>query len=391
MLFLVVVIFNCLILNVLAQDENVEIYLYNATKNKCLKTTGLPDTPLTYGSCDNSENTVWIIPASHNGNFRSKANPDYCLNIEDGIVSIKECNESTILYRDVNFIKSPLYDNYCVGSSESNSYEIALKECDVSDPDQIWYFNLWDPSIVIEDTPALPESVIVYFYNAYKNKCIHNDGTTVVVGNCFNTENSLFEIPTSHEGLYRSKVNPEKCLSVIDGVVSLSECNENDILYRDGNFIRSPLSENYCIAASKTDNSLEYIEGCDFTDPDHIWYYNIWTPPETEVAAPAEVAVETEVAAPAEVAVPTEVAVTTTEAVAPTEAAPAEIITSTEIIASTEIVEPTEVSDPTTEIVLETKIIVQSEIFTSTVTEEKPTMTVTTVVTSVISEVTEVN
>jgi len=55
MLFLVVVIFNCLILNVLAQDENVEIYLYNATKNKCLKTTGLPDTPLTYGSCDNSE------------------------------------------------------------------------------------------------------------------------------------------------------------------------------------------------------------------------------------------------------------------------------------------------------------------------------------------------
>jgi len=185
MLFLVVVIFNCLILNVFAQEETVEIYFYNATKNKCLKTTGLTDEPLTYGSCDNSENTVWIIPASHNGNFRSKANPDYCLNIENGIASLQECNENTILYRDVNFIKSPLYENYCIGSSVNDPYEIALKECDVNDPDQIWYFNIWDPSIVIEDTP---ESVIVYFYNAYKNKCIHNDGTSVVVGNCFNTE-----------------------------------------------------------------------------------------------------------------------------------------------------------------------------------------------------------
>jgi len=61
-------------------------------------------------------------------------------------------------------------------------------------------------------------------------------------------------------------------------MVSLTECNEDTILYLDGNFIRSPSSKDYCIASSKSDNTLEYVKDCDINDTDHIWYVNIWTP-----------------------------------------------------------------------------------------------------------------
>jgi len=264
---------------VVSTQETVDVYFYNAYKNKCLRTTGLPDSSLTYGACDNSEDIVWTIPTSHIGNYRSKANPDYCLSIEDETVTLKECNETTSLYRDVNFIKSSLYENYCIGSSENNN--ASLKECDVNEPDQIWYFNNWDPSLVFEETPVVsqPESVTVYFYNAFKNECIHNDLTT---GSCDFNDDSLWDIPVSHNGYYRSKADPEKCLSIVDGGLSLSECNENTVLYRDGNFIKSPLSDEYCIASSTIDHSLEYSEGCDISNPYQIWYFNNWTPTDVE-------------------------------------------------------------------------------------------------------------
>jgi len=258
-------------------ESNVEIYIYNASKNKCLRTTGLPDSSLTYGSCDNSNNTIWYIPNSHSGNYRSKANPDYCLTIKDGIVSLQKCILNKTLYRDVNFIKSPLSDNYCIGSSENDPNEIALKECDVNDPDQIWFFNIWDSSVVIEETPVVsqPETVAIYIYNASKNICLNSDDSSITVGRCdFTTDASLWEIPISHHGYYHPKANAEKCLSITDGVVSLGECNENSILYRDVNFIKSTLSDNDCISSS---NEIS-IKECDANDSDQIWYFNTWDP-----------------------------------------------------------------------------------------------------------------
>jgi len=323
------------------------------------------------------------------------------------------------------------------------SDEIVKKECDENDQDQIWYFNIWDDSIVFEEeTPVVtaPENVYIYFYNAYKNKCITSDGSSVTVGNCFNNDDAIWEIPVSHDGYYRPKDHSDKCLTIIDGVVSLSECNENTTLYRDGNFIRSPTSADYCIASSQSDNTLEYLQGCSDWNSDHIWYFNVWTPPETtsqvatptetvvestEVAVPTETVVEsTEVAVPTEtvvesteVAVPTETVVESTEVAVPTEtvvestevAVPTEtVVESTEVAVPTEtVVESTEVAVPTetvvesievavptetvvesTEVAVPTEAIVEStEVVESTsVTEENPTMTITTTVTAILTE-----
>jgi len=304
-------------------EETSDLYFYNVLRNKCLRTTGSPDSTLTYGDCDNSINTVFEVPLSHNGYYRSKVNPDYCLSMEDGKVSLSECNENTKLYRDGNFIKSPSSDAYCIGSSGMDSDEISSKECNENDPDQIWYFNLYDPSAVIVEEPE-PTS-IVYFYNAYKNKCLTSDGVTVFIGNCFNNDDALWEIPISHKGYYRHRSHPNMCLNVIDGEVSVSECSEATELYRDGNFIRSPLSDNHCIG-SLDDNSIKYLENCIENHSTYIWYFNIWTPPTTTEAAtstvtPTEAATSTEIIIPTEVnfeVVPTEVAFTN-ESAEPTE------------------------------------------------------------------------
>jgi len=325
----------------LCDEKPVELYIYNANKNKCLSTTGKPGSTLTYGTCDNSDNTIWIVPNSHYGNYRSKANPDYCINVENGKVTLEECSDSTIIYRNVNFIKSPysINDaNYCMGSSKKNPNEISLKECDVNDPDQIWFFNFWDSSVVVEETQ--PDTMTIYFYNALKNECIQSDGSTVTTGNCFNNENALWEIPSSHFGYYRLKSNSEKCLGIIDGVVIVSDCtDENSILYRDGNFIKSPLSDDQCIVSSNVDNTLEYLEGCDVSDPNHIWYYNIWTPPTEEISEPTISEVST---------------------------APSETTGTSE-----ENQTISEISIPTT---------------TAAATEENPIVTITTTVTSVMTE-----
>jgi len=258
----------------------VAIYLYNANKNKCLRTTGELDSTLTYGPCDNSDNTLWIVPNSFNGYFRSKINRNYCLNINSDSVSLKECSDNNYIYGEGNFLKSSINPNYCVGSSKKNSREVSLKGCDINDPDQVWYFNLWDSNNVVAQKE---DTVSIYFYNTLKDQCIKSDGTSVITGSCdLSDDGTLWDIPVSHEGQYRSKANPEKCLSIEEGIVSLSECNENTTLYRDGNFIKSALSEEQCIQASSTENTLDYLEGCDANDYHHVWFYNIWTPPTTD-------------------------------------------------------------------------------------------------------------
>jgi len=262
------------------------IYIYNADRNECLTTSGIVDTPITYGKCDNSDNTIWIT-SDTNGHFRSKANPNYCIRPNNNIstdsevtVILGKCSpiaHNNQFYREKNFMKKRFnssYYNYCIGSLDSDPHQADLKTCDEKDPDQIWYFNHWDPSVVIKD------NAIVYFYNAYKNVCMHTDtdGTTVTTGSCvFSDDSALWEIPNSHKGNYRSKAHPEKCLSIVDGEVGLRECNEETKLTLDGNFIRSLKNKEHCIASAKSSNTLEYIEGCSVEDPDHIWYANIWT------------------------------------------------------------------------------------------------------------------
>jgi len=265
--------------------SHVPIYIYNAGRNKCLRTTGILDSPVTFGDCDNTDNIVWFVPYSHHGYYRSKINPDYCLSIENdtegGKIILQNCEDSEFnsFGRYENFIKPSLPDNnLCLGSSKGSD-KIVKKVCNEKDLDQIWYFNIWDSTF----TPPA-ESSIVYLYNAYKNQCIRTDGTSITTGDCFSSDETLWEIPNSHEGYYRSKVYPEKCLSIVNGKVGLNECNETTTLYLDGNFIRSSSSEEYCIAtsASLTDNGLEYVENCDVNQYNHIWYFNIWTPPASE-------------------------------------------------------------------------------------------------------------
>jgi len=350
-------------------EERVSVYLYNAIKNKCLRTTGDLNTPLTYGTCDNSENIVWTIPTTHIGKYRSKINPDYCISMEDGnessVISLQYCNsENSEFGRDGNLIKAST-NNLCLGSSK-DSNEVVQKACDENDQDQIWYFNNWDSSIVFEEEPEViipgvlpPVDVTIYFYNAYNNKCITTDGSTVTTGDCFNNEGALWEIPVSHDGYYRPKSNPEKCLSIVDGAVTLSECNDDTTLYRDGNFIRSPSSDDYCIASSEVDDSLKYLKGCNENNSDHIWYFNVWTAPETE-STETDVTTETSYLTPA--VVPTETMDSIVTVV------PTETVDSTEIAVPTETVDFTEIVHP------------------ATVTEENPTVTITTTVTAIMTE-----
>jgi len=261
------------------------VYIYNADRNECLTTSGVFGTPITYGKCDNSDNTVWITSNS-NDDIRSKANPTYCISPNDGNsegdVILGECStepDQNQFKRSENLIKyytNASYTNTCIGSSEEDPSKTALIRCNEKDPSQIWYFNKWDPSVVIKET------AMVYFYNAYKDECIHTDGSSVTMGSCDFNDDSLWEIPNSHKGYYRSKANPEKCLSVVDDKVSLTECNEDTRLYLDGNFIRSSSSKDHCIATSTSDHTLEYIEGCDISDANHLWYANIWESPETK-------------------------------------------------------------------------------------------------------------
>jgi len=280
--------------------SHVPIYIYNAGRNKCLSNTGKLDSPVTFGNCDNTDNIVWFIPYSHMGYYRSKINPDYCLSMEDdtegGKMILRNCeddhDEFSHFVRDGNFIKPSLPDrDLCLGGSTKRSNKIVKKVCNEKDLDQIWYFNIWDTSF----TPPA-ESTIVYLYSAYKNQCIRTDGSTVTTGDCLSSDDSLWEIPNSHDGYYRSKAYPEQCLSIVDGKVGLSECNETTTLYLDGNFIRSPLSEEHCIATSNalTDNELEYVERCDDQQYNNIWYFNIWTPPAStkDVTQPTPVSEE---------------------------------------------------------------------------------------------------
>jgi len=260
-----------------------EIYIYNANRNECLRTSGIVDTPITYGKCDNSDNTVWIT-SNTNGHFRSKANPNYCLrpnnvSTDSGVtVILGKCSpiaHNNQFYRENNLLIKRIngsYNRSCIGSSEQDPQQADLKTCDEKDPDQIWYFNHWDPSVVVKDT------AIVYLYNAYKNVCIRTDGASVTTGSCdFTNDSTLWDIPNSHKGYYRSKAYPEKCLSIEDGEVALSECQEDAKLALDGNFIRALKDKDYCLASSTSGTTLEYLEGCSVENPDHLWYVNIWT------------------------------------------------------------------------------------------------------------------
>jgi len=254
--------------------EPVEVYLYNAAYNKCLRTNGQPQSPISYGACDNSDNTVWTIPYTHEGYYRSKVNPDFCLSIDNGNISLKECSENTIIIRDGNFIKSPSSENYCISLYLSG---VSLDKCDVNDLKQVWYFNNYDPSLVIEDTTAT-ETVTVYLYNANNDKCLNNNDSSVVYGRCnFNNDDSLWEIPPSHYGYYRSKADPEKCLSITnDGTITLSECSENTVFTRDGNFIKSILSNDFCVGSSENNSAI--LKECDLNANDQIWYFNNFDP-----------------------------------------------------------------------------------------------------------------
>ncbi|OUM64995.1 hypothetical protein PIROE2DRAFT_60296 [Piromyces sp. E2] len=351
---------------------HVNIYLYNAYRNKCLRYTSNPGDALqlTYGACDNSAETVWILPISHRGLYRSKANLDYCFGGEC------EDDEQFYFYRNdnENLIRSQAtLGKQCIGSSETDPSKVVLKDCDDTDPDQIWYFNIWDPSVVVEEPPVVvapPQTVTVYFYNAYRNGCMHDNLTT---GVCDFTDHSLWEIPISHEGYYRSKANPENCLSIVDGNVSLTECNEDTVLYRDGNFIKSPLSEDKCIVSARFSNNLEYIEGCDVREGDHLWYFNIWTPPEPETTS-TEVATSTEVVATTEVATSTEATATAEVATSTEVADPNDVFASTEVAVPTEAANSNEIID-LTEVVAPTPVV-----------EEKPIMTITSTVTAVMTE-----
>jgi len=61
---------------------------------------------------------------------------------DDESLVLGECGDnSTIFYRDGNFIKSPIYKDKYVGLVDTHT--LGLTECNEFDTNQIFYFNLW--------------------------------------------------------------------------------------------------------------------------------------------------------------------------------------------------------------------------------------------------------
>jgi len=116
--FLAIVIFNCFILNVSAQSWYVPTYftrtISNYGKSKCIRTNGIPDSPIFLGDCDDSVYTYWKFNVYFNGHcykYYSEANPDYCINIDSEVLTLKNCTEANELCYGYHDSINPDYEN----------------------------------------------------------------------------------------------------------------------------------------------------------------------------------------------------------------------------------------------------------------------------------------
>jgi len=266
---------------------------------------------LTISDCDDSKNSIWQIPISGDGFYKSLLN-NLCLqvsNINKGTIVMSDCNPNSVIY-DINntyngeSITSYLDEDKCLGlfpSNRSNENCLNLNICDDSMPDQHWEIivkcgrnigkcpygqccskegtcgntlkycgadcqsefgkcNIISTTTTIATTTnPTPTSSPVWIYNEYTNKCLHAPeyiDESLIYKKCDDTENNQWYVINTKIGSYfKSKSNLNLCMRVSDNDNSkllMGECDENAILryHKNDGTIVSKLSDSLCLGNS---------------------------------------------------------------------------------------------------------------------------------------------
>ncbi|ORX41858.1 hypothetical protein BCR36DRAFT_261274, partial [Piromyces finnis] len=87
---------------------------------------------------------------------------------------------------------------------------------------------------------------------------------------------SLWDIPYTHNGNFHLKFDISHCIMLSDNSsLVLGKCGETGTdFYRDGNFIKSPITPDQCIALA--DSSSLVMTECNEFDTTQLFYFNLW-------------------------------------------------------------------------------------------------------------------
>ena len=120
---------------------------------------------------------------------------------------------------------------------------------------------------------------LIFLYNAFSNTCVYSSGileSLITLNICDYTTYSLWKVPSMHNGHFHLKFDTSHCIMLSDnGSLVLGECGDtNTIFYRDGNYLKSPITPDQCISFTK-DFTLIMSE-CQEFDDSQLFYFNNW-------------------------------------------------------------------------------------------------------------------
>lgn len=269
-------------------------WIYNIKLNECLSANSKvasenqtkPYKPL-INNCTTANNYKWYFDPYPNGYIRSALNKNKCLYLEDvknGKIKVDTCDINKNVdfeYTNDGLIKSPLSPNECLGKGDRNNDPTNatggyLKPCKRTD-DQIW--TVWDrnPATLFE-----VETQNVWIYNPSLKQCLISGtslGNRPKIGKCVDSQESMWEIPKSQDGFFKSLksdwyLNVSK-ISVGTIIMSDTVSPSSIIKYIDTNkSIVSSLNQKKCLgkmSSNNKDDARLTLNDCDNTKPDQKW------------------------------------------------------------------------------------------------------------------------
>jgi len=255
-------------------------YLYNAFVNKCLFAQAKINQPPLIKDCKNNNRFKWYLSK---GYFLSYANTDRCLSISDDVnntLKVGTCssNANTFVYTDEGSIFTSNNEDKCLSTNEDdeNDDKIYLNTCYDFD-NQIW--SLWDtnPYDIIN-----AETQTVWIYNKKLKKCLYsNYNGKLIISDCDDSKNSLWQIPISGDGFYKSLLS-NLCLQSNDinkGSIFMDDCNHKSVIYDindtyNSESIISYLDEDKCLGLFQSNRANENrvnLNICDDSMDDQHW------------------------------------------------------------------------------------------------------------------------
>ncbi|ORX69335.1 hypothetical protein BCR32DRAFT_250270 [Anaeromyces robustus] len=251
--------------HVVYEEVTEEQWVYNVATNKCLY---CPES-FTYRpllkTCDDSDDSKWIIKTSRAGyQFRSKVHPDWCLHVKDinkGTIIMGDCDDqSYIQFGDAeihttNTIKSSdkCLDIYNSKEINKESFRLQLNNCNNSS-------NLQNKWSLWNENPSGVKTV--WIQNKNSKKCLYAPNGfdyRPIVSNCDSTDKSKWLISSSSKGYIRSLAYPEWCINLKDannGTITVLKCDTNKTTFK-----YPTKSQDTLMSSSLSDRCLGLLEG----------------------------------------------------------------------------------------------------------------------------------